>query len=164
GQSATGHDVYVAWGAGDSHTAVDLARSSDGGQSFAPPRRILSEATVPSLVSAGPQLAAGPRGLVCAVCDWTTRRDPSGDMVGEVIAVCSTDAARSFGAPVRLGAESAVIALPGGVRPNSGHAVAAPPQGDALYVGFPKPQPLTKHSDIVVTASYDRGRTWSKLV
>jgi len=67
GQTPAGHDVYVAWGAGDSHTALDLARSNDGGQSFAPPRRILGEARVPSLVSAGPQLAVGPHGLVCAV-------------------------------------------------------------------------------------------------
>jgi hypothetical protein len=164
GKTPAGRDVYVAWGASGSHTALDLARSSDGGLSFAQPRRILGEATVPSLVSAGPQLTAGPHGLVCAVCDWTTQRDPSGDMVGEVIAVCSTDAGRSFAAPVHLGSESAVIALPGGVRPNSGPTVAVSPQGDALYVAFPKHQPRATHSDIVVTASYDRGRTWSKAV
>src|SRR6516164_5378226 len=52
GQTPAGRDVYVAWGAGGSHTALDLARSSDGGLSFAQPRRILGEATVPSLVSA----------------------------------------------------------------------------------------------------------------
>jgi hypothetical protein len=164
GQAPAGHDVYVAWGAGDSHTALDLARSSDGGLSFGPPRRILAEAAVPSLVSAGPQLAAGPDGLVCAVCDWTTQPDSSGDMIGQVIAVCSTDAGRSFAAPVHLGSESAVIALPGDVRPNSGPAVAASPQGDALYVAFPTHQPRATHSDIVVTASYDRGRTWSRAV
>lgn len=164
GQTPAGHDVYVAWGAGDSHTALDLARSNDGGQSFATPRRILGEATVPSLVSAGPQLAAGPLGLVCAVCDWTTQRDSSGDMVGQVIAVCSTDAGHSFAAPVHLGSESAMIALPGDAKPNSGPTIAASPQGDALYVAFPKHQPRATHSDIVVTASYDRGRTWSKAV
>jgi hypothetical protein len=164
GQTPAGRDVYVAWGAGDSHTALDLARSGDGGLSFAQPRRILGEAAVPSLVSAGPQLTAGPDGLVCAVCDWTTHQDPSGDMVGEVTAVCSTDAGRSFAAPVHLGSESAVIALPGGVKPNSGPTVAASPRGDALYVAFPKHQPRAAHSDIVVTASYDRGRTWSRAV
>jgi hypothetical protein len=164
GQTAAGHDIYVAWGAGGSHTALDLARSTDGGQSFAPPRRILGEARVPSLVSAGPQIAAGPHGLVCAVCDWTTQQDPSGDMIGQVVAVCSADAGHSFTAPVHLGSESAVIALPGGVRPNSGPTVAASPQGDALYAAFPKHQPGAMHSDIVVTASHDRGRTWSKAV
>jgi hypothetical protein len=164
GQTPAGHDVYVAWGAGDSHTALDLARSSDGGQSFAPPRRILAEATAGSLVSAGPQLAAGPDGLVCAVCDWTTQQDSSGDMVGQVVAVCSTDAGRSFAAPVHLGSDSPVIALPGDVRPNSGPAVAVSPLDDALYVAFPRHRPGAAHSDIVVTASHDRGRTWSRAV
>lgn len=164
GQTAAGHDVYVAWGAGGSHTALDLARSNDGGQSFAPPRRILAEATAPSLVSAGPQVACGPAGLVCAVCDWTTRLDTSGDMVGEVVAVCSTDAGQSFAEPVRLGAESAVIALPGDVKPNSGPTVAASSRDDALYVAFPKHDPRAAHSDIIVTASYDRGRTWTTAV
>ena len=164
GQSPAGHDVYVAWGAGDSHTALDLARSNDGGQSFAPPRRILGEARAPSLVSAGPQLAVGPHGLVCAVCDWTTQQDSSGDMAGQVVAVCSTDAGHSFAAPVQLGSESSVIALPGDVRPNSGPTVAASPLGDAVYVAFPTHRPGATHSDIVVTASHDRGRTWSKAV
>ncbi len=159
-----GHDVFVAWGAGDSHTALDLARSDDGGQSFASPRRILAEATVPSLVSAGPQVAAGPHGLVCAVCDWTTQQDASGDLVGQVVAVCSTDGGRGFAAPVRLGSESSIIALPGDVRPNSGPTVAASPRSRALYVAFPRHQPGATHSDIVVTASLDRGRTWSKPV
>ena len=126
--------------------------------------RILAEARLPSLVSAGPQLAAGPHGLVCAVCDWTTQRDSSGDMIGQVVAVCSTDAGHSFAAPVHLGSESSVIALPGDVMPNSGPTVAVSPQGDALYVAFPRHQPGATHSDIVVTASHDRGRTWSKAV
>jgi hypothetical protein len=159
-----GNNVYVAWGAGASHTALEFTRSTDGGASFEPPRKILGEAATPSLVSAGPQLAAGPDGLVCAVCDWTTRQDSSGDLTGQVVAVCSTDAGRSFGAPVHLGAESAAIALPGGARPNSGPAVAVSSQGDALYVAFPTHTPGSAHSDIVVTASRDRGRTWSKPV
>ena len=75
GKTAEGHNVYVAWGAGTSHTALEFTRSTDGGESFEPPRRILGEAGTPSLVSAGPQVTAGPGGLVCAVCDWTTRQD-----------------------------------------------------------------------------------------
>jgi hypothetical protein len=163
-QTSAQHDVYVTWGAGNSHTALDLSRSSDGGQSFAPPRRILGEATVPSLVSAGPQLAAGLQGLVCAVCDWTTQQESSGDMIGQFVAVCSTDAGKSFAGPVHLGTESAAIALPGDVRPNSGPTVAVSPQGDVLYVAFPTHKPGAKHSDIVVTESHDGGGTWSKAV
>jgi hypothetical protein len=164
GRTPEGHNVYVAWGAGDSHTALEFTRSADGGASFEPPRRILGEAGISSVVSAGPQLAAGPDGLVCAVCDWTTQQDSSGDMVGQVVAVCSTDAGRSFAAPVRLGAESAAIALPGGVRPNSGPTVAASPRGDALYVAFPTHEPGSAHSGIALTVSRDRGRSWSKAV
>ncbi len=164
GQTPEGHNVYVAWGAGASHTALEFTRSTDGGASFEPPRRILGEARTPSLVSAGPQLAAGPDGLVCAVCDWTTEQGSSGDMIGQVVAVCSTDAGRSFAAPVHLGAESAAIALPGDIRPNSGPTVAVSPRGDALYVAFPTHKPGSAHSDIVVTVSRDRGRTWSKAM
>ena len=85
-------------------------------------------------------------------------------MVGQVVAVCSTDAGHSFAAPVHLGSESAVIALPGDVKPNSDATVAASAEGDALYVAFPKHHPGATYSDIVVTASHDRGRTWSKPV
>jgi hypothetical protein len=163
GQDPAGHDVYVAWGSGASHTALDFARSTNGGESFEPPRRILGESRTPSLVSAGPQVAAGPAGLVCAVCDWTTKQDSSGDLAGQVVAVCSTDGGRSFAAPAHLGIEAAAIALPGDVRPNSGPTVAISPQGD-LYVAFPTHKPGSAHSDIVVTASRDRGRSWSKPV
>jgi hypothetical protein len=166
GQSRTApqHNIYATWGAGAGHTALDFTRSANGGRSFEAPRRILAEASAPSLVSAGPQLAAGPHGLVCAVCDWTTQQDSSGNMFGNVVAVCSTDAGDSFAAPVHLGAEAAAIALPGGARPNSGPTVAVSPQSGALYIAFPTYKPGSAHSDIVVTASRDGGRTWSKTV
>jgi hypothetical protein len=161
GQTPHEHNVYVAWGSSASHTALDFRRSTDGGDTFEPPRRILAQASAPSLVSAGPQLASGPHGLVCAACDWTSQQDSSGNVIGQVVAICSTDYGHSFAAPVHLGSESAAIALPGGVRPNSGPTVACSPQGDSLYVAFTKRKAETRHSDIVVTASHDRGRTWT---
>lgn len=168
---ATGHGrtpsegiVYVVWGAGDARTApaLDISRSTDGGRSFELPRRILPPSPVPSAVSAGPELATGPGGLVCAVCDWTSKRESSGDVTGQVVAVCSTDWGQTFSAPVQLGSESSVLALPGDVMPNSGPTVAASAQGD-LYVAFSQRRSGT-HSDIVVVASHDRGRTWSHPV
>jgi hypothetical protein len=39
--------------------------------------------------------------------------------------------------------------------------VAVWPRGDAVYVAFVQHEPGATHSDIVVTASHDRGRTWS---
>jgi BNR repeat-like domain/TAT (twin-arginine translocation) pathway signal sequence len=164
GRTASERNVYVVWGAGNARTApaLDFARSTDGGQSFEPPRRILAASTVPSDVGAGPEIATAPGGLVCAVCDWTTKRESSGDQTGQVVAVCSTDWGQSFAAPVQLGSESSVVALPGGVMPNSGPTVAASAQG-SLYVAFPQHR-AGDHSDIVVVRSEDRGRTWSQPV
>jgi hypothetical protein len=54
GRALPGRNVYVVWGAGLSHTALDFTRSNDGGENFEPPRRILAEARVPSVGSAGP--------------------------------------------------------------------------------------------------------------
>ena len=164
GQTPSEHNVYVTWAEGDSKTALGFTRSTDGGTSFESPRSILAEASVLSVQSAGPELAAGPQGLVCAVCYWSTLPDPSGDMIGQVVAVCSTDGGNSFAAPVHLGSGASDIQLPGDVKPNSTPTVAISPDGNTLYVAFPTHQPGAVHSDIVVTASYDRGQTWSKVV
>jgi len=170
GQAPSEHNVYVAWATpGNSPadafgSALGFTRSTDGGKSFEPPRTILPASTAASETSAGPTLAAGPEGLVCAACDWTTMPDAPGDMIGQVVAVCSTDGGRSFAAPVHLGSESSWIQLPGDVKANGSPTVAISPHGDALYVAFTTHRPGAAHSDIVVTASRDRGRTWSKAV
>jgi hypothetical protein len=169
GRTPSEHNVYVAWAAASNSpsapiSALSFTRSTDGGRSFEPPRTILPGSANPSEASAGPELAAGPDGLVCAACDWVTMPDSSGDMIGQVVAVCSTDAGRSFAAPVHLGSESSWIQLPGDVKANGGPAVAISPRGDALYVAFTRHQPGALHSDVVVAASRDRGRTWSKAV
>jgi hypothetical protein len=161
---ATGADrhVYVVWGAGNK-SALDFARSTDGGETFEAARTILAnEGNTPAL-SAGPALAAGPNGLVCAVCDRMTKLDASGEVFSHVVAVCSTDGGRSFGPPVDLGEAAPIISLPGGVLPDSSPTVAAAPDG-ALYVAFTRHRPGAPHSDIVVTASHDSGRTWSQPV
>lgn len=163
GQTPSEHHVYAVWAAGSGTTALGFTRSTDGGKSFEPPRTILPESTVPSMDSAGPELAAGPQGLVCAVCYWTTQAHRSGDTIGQAVAVCSTDGGHSFAAPVELGSGASDIQLPGDVRPNSSPTVAATPNG-YLYVAFPKHQPGARHSDIVVVESSDGGRTWPKAV
>jgi hypothetical protein len=189
GQAPSQRNVYVAWagGADDRHpNDLGFTRSTDGGHSFEPPRTILRD-TRRSMLSAGPRLAAGPRGLVCAGCPEAAYQGPSGDMVAQMMAVCSTDAGQSFAAPVPLGWGTPVISLPatgsgpavaagnygkpppppppGGVIANgSDPAVAAAPHGDALYAAYTTHQPGAAHSDIVVTASHNRGRTWATPV
>ena len=188
GQTPSQRNVYVTWagGADNRHpTALGFTRSTDGGNSFEPPRTILTDHR-PSTMTAGPRLAAGPRGLVCAVCPEAPHDGPSGDVVAQMIAVCSTDHGQTFAAPVPLGWGTPQISLPangsgpaataggcrkppcsgkGGVLPNgSDPAVAAAPHGDALYAAYTTHQPGAIHSDIVVTASHDRGRTWTTPV
>ena len=170
GQAPSERNVYAAWAASTSisapsfGTALGFTRSTDGGRTFESPRTILPQAPTLSVESAGPQLAAGPDGLVCATCFWSTVPHRSGDFIGQVVAVCSTDAGRSFAAPVQLGSGVSDIQLPGDVKPNSSPTVAISPRGDALYVAFPTHDPGATHSDIVVSASRDRGRTWSRPI
>jgi TAT (twin-arginine translocation) pathway signal sequence len=174
GQTPAQRNVYVTWAGGADYLhRLDLGftRSTDGGHSFEPPRTILTDLR-PSNLTAGPRLAAGPRGLVCAACPEAAHfppgRFPPGrapDMVAQMMAVCSTDYGQSFAAPVPLGWGAAIISLPGGVFANgSDPAVAVAPHGDALYAAYTTHQPGAAHSDIVVTASHDRGRTWTTPV
>lgn len=162
GQTASQRNVYVVWAAQDSggNPALAFTRSTDGAQTFQSPRPILTDARA-SNGSAGGKLVAAAHGLVCAVCNVAVQQS-STDTVGRVMAVCSTDFGHSFAAPVDLGTEALDIGLPGGVNAKSDSAVAAAPNGDALYVGYTTHQPGATHSDILVTASHDRGRTWSQ--
>jgi hypothetical protein len=167
GQTPSQRNVYVAWAGGargDNPSDLGFTRSTNGGGSFESPRTILTD-NRPSNTSAGPRLAVGAHGLVCAACSEAAYQDSSGDTIAQMVAVCSTDAGQSFGPPVSLGSGSPRISLPGDVIANgSDPAVAAAPDGHALYAAYTTHKPGATHSDIVVTASHDRGRTWTKPV
>ena len=165
GQLPSQRNVYVVWASNHSEggDSVTMRRSTDGGMSYGPPRTIM-DARSPSVTSMGPKVAAGANGLVCVVGNAKGQFNSSGDVVARVLAVCSTNAGRSFAAPVDLGWESLDLSLPGDVIPNSDAKVAASPQGHALYVAFVRRRAGTNHSDIVIRASYNRGKTWSGAV
>jgi hypothetical protein len=165
GQTPAERNVYVAWAStrGPEGGSLAMRRSTDGGQTFEPARPILSDHR-PSLVSAGPRIAAGGGGLVCAVCDQVARPSPSGDIIGEAVAVCSTNGGATFGTPITLGSEVLDISLPGGVIANTGVAVGAAPNHSSLYAAFSTHTPGAIHADIAVRASHDGGRTWSAPV
>jgi hypothetical protein len=158
-------NVYVVWASNrnEGGDSVSLARSTDGGESFEASRTIL-DAHRGTTQSATPKVAAGGRGIVCVAADELSSWDSSGDLVGHAVAVCSTDGGASFGAPAPLGWETLDIRLPGGVLPNSGVTTAVSPDGRALYVAFSRHQRGAEHADVVVRASYDHGRTWSRPV
>ena len=161
GQTTSERVVYVVWAAGDK-SSLGFTRSTNAGETFEAPRMVLGDEAGITALSSGPAIAASPNGLVCVACDRTTRQDPSGEVVSQVVAVSSTNAGQSFGPPVTLGPASPIISLPGGVMPVGSPAVAAAPDGHALYVAFTRHQPGATHSDIMVTASHDGGRAWSE--
>jgi hypothetical protein len=153
-------NLYAVWVAED-QGGLGFSRSTDGGRSFEPPRLIQGQGDTSVSM---PMVAAGPDGLVSAVYEGPFQRNGLPDEIYAVEVVCSTDGGRSFGAPVTLGEEAAVISLPGNVQPVSGPAVAAAPRGDAVVAAFTTHHPGAGHSDIVIAASLDRGRTWSAPV
>jgi len=163
GQTLSERNVHVAWAGGSQGRVCSFTRSTDGGQSFEAPRTIIPVDETGVMTVAG-ELVGGAHGLVCAVAERHAHQDASGNTHAAVVAVCSTDGGKSFAAPVPLGTDWPFFNLPGGVMPNSGPTVAAAPSGDALYVAFTSHRPGAIHSDIVVTASHDRGRTWSQPV
>src|SRR5262249_7971882 len=188
GPAPSQRNVYVVWAGGaDDRPPNDLAfpRPTDGGKTFEPARPILARPP-PSAATRAPRLAPGPRGLVCAGCPEAAHLGPSGDVVAQMMAVCSTDAGHSFGAPVPLGWGSAVISLPAtgngpavaagsdgkkpppppsGVLPNgSDPAVAVAPHGEALYAAYTTHQPRAAPSAVVVPRPHARGQTWTNPV
>ena len=156
GQTLAERDVYVVWEVGDK-SALGFARSTDGGESFEAHRVILVDGGFPSL-------AAGPNGLVLAACDRMVRPGASGEVTGQVVALCSRDAGRSFGRPVLLGEDSPTIGLPGRIMQVGSPTAAIAPDGSALYIAFTRHQQGAVHADIVVTVSHDSGRTWSQPI
>jgi hypothetical protein len=88
----------------------------------------------------------------------------AGDLVGQAVVVCSTDAGKTFNAPIDLGWESIDMSLPDGVIPNAGVTVAAAPRSDALYVAFTSRRPGSTASQVLMAGSNGGGRTWSEPV
>ncbi len=165
GKAPADRNVYVVWASNQKEggDSVTMRRSTDGGLTFEPERTIL-DAHRNTTQSATPKVVAGANGLVCVAADDASYWAPSGDLIGHVAVACSTDAGETFAAPAQLGWESITMSLPGDVLPNAGVQAAAAPGRDALYVTFVRRQPRAAHSDIMVCASYDRGRTWSTPV
>src|SRR5262249_35613381 len=165
---------HAVWGAFH-HPAPGHPPGPDGGAPFAAARA--TRAADGTGIN-GPMAAAGRDGLVAAIyaisTDSPARSDPGGaaapgdskrgrggDTTMQIGVVCSANVGQSFAAPVTLGTSAFDIALPGDVHPGSSPAIAAAPNHRALYAAFVTHEPGAGHSDVMVTASLDRGRSWS---
>jgi hypothetical protein len=165
------HTVWVA----SEHQALGYSRSLDAGATFDAARSI--PAAEGTAINA-PMVAAGRDGLVAAIYavdDRGRSADPDaetvpddaqepGDTHMQIQVVCSTDTGQSFATPVTLGTSAFVIALDGDANPGSSPAIVAAPHHQTLYAAFVTRDPDADHSDVMVTASLDRGTRWTTPV
>ncbi len=145
--------------------------SVDGGASWHAGGRQAQPAAGPAGDDVTVAFGGNGRGYVCAArSGHGGNGNPANPDVNRAVYVWRTDdGGRTYSAPVTL-VEGIYSDHPwvaaGQDQASSGHNVyvAWGGGGDAIYVAFPTHRPGLVHSDIMVTASHDRGRTWSKPV
>ncbi len=157
--------LNVVWST-DENTKLGFARSTDGGRSFEPVRTI---AEAGGLVTASPMLAAGSDGLVCVIFGvFPTQKLTGGgkerrpQIIAPIRVACSTDYGLTFAAPIELGLGAMEMWVPGGASGLSLPMIAADRRSGVLYAAFTTRRPRAAYSRVVVSASWDRGRTWSR--
>jgi hypothetical protein len=158
-------NLNVVWST-DENTRLGFARSTDGGRSFEPARTI---AEAGGLLTAAPMVAAGSDGVVCAIfgvfptlTGGKRRRRP--EIIAPIRVACSTDSGQTFAAPVELGRGAMEMWVPGGASGLSLPTIVADRRHGVLYATFVTRRPRARYSRVVVSASRDRGRTWSRLL
>jgi hypothetical protein len=129
--------------------------SGDGGRTFARPRPI---DPVTGTRANLPVIAAGPGGAVHVAYFVLTAT------VGILTTVSSADYGETFAAPVSLGAITATGPAMSGITIKSGPTIAAAPGSDAVYAAMTSYDQAAGRSRILLFASHDAGRTWSRAV
>lgn len=164
--------LHVVWSNGSSSgvaTALDYARSTDGGRTFEAPRTI-------ARVSAGlgnPVVACGSPGTVYAVYGGGNGAlENATDVPMTVNVICSRDGGQTFAPPIELGRGQDLIAFPGlrieatgsspPARNSSLPAIAADPDTSLVCVVYTVHHPGAGHADAMLTISRDGGRSWTR--
>jgi hypothetical protein len=141
-------------------TALKYARSIDRGQTFDAPRTIASDAR--GLNDA--MVACGPSGSVYVIYraipapGTATHRLES---PATVTVLCSHDGGQTFERPVELGLTTFDISFPD-TDSNTLPTIAADPGSGLVYAAFTRHELGARHADILLAASRDGGRTWSR--
>jgi hypothetical protein len=138
---------------GTTHDGIALARSTDGGRSFAEPR-VLDDNGGAAVAS--PVLAIGPSGCLCIVYAALAR---SGGML--LRALSSADRGQTFAAPSDLVETESFAPNLGGVTAKSGPAIAASPSSDVIYAVATSFDDASGVSRLLLVQASAGGRVWS---
>jgi hypothetical protein len=160
--------VHVVWSEGNTaflSTDLAYARSTDGGRTFEAPRTIAHAAGGLGT----PMVACGPHGGVYVVyaAGSTAEAMPRAmtptqprETPTTVTVLCSHDGGQTFGRSVKLGRGTIDIAFPH-TYSDSLPAIAADPEGGLVCAVFTV-HATPGHADLLLAASHDGGRTWSR--
>jgi hypothetical protein len=157
--------AHVVWSQGSatgSTTDLLYARSSDGGRTFDAPRTIARRTTG----LGNPIVACGPPGTVYIL--YSAGRGAVGraapDSPSALTVVCSHDHGQTFQPPITLGRSTDYLSLPGlsGGTGSALPAIAAHPDRGLACAAFIDHAAGAIRAGVLLTASWDRGRTWSR--
>lgn len=164
--------VHVVWSNGSSSgvaTALDYARSTDGGRTFEAPRTLASV----RVGLGNPVVACGPRGTVYALYGaGNGALESATDVPMTVNVICSSDGGQTFARPIEIGHGQDLIAFPGlrvrrtgpspPARNSSLPAIAADAATGLACVVYTVHHPGAAHADVMLTISRDGGRSWTR--
>jgi hypothetical protein len=142
--ASTGSQVFVAFGSGD---VVQVARSDDGGATFAAPVALPAAGKMALGMRRGPRIAATRDAVLVA----TVAGAKGGGADGDIQLYRSTDGGRTFSAPL------VINDVPGAAREGM-HALAANDAGVVAIAWLDLRQTGTR---VFAAVSRDHGATWS---
>jgi hypothetical protein len=148
--------LHLVWYGTD---GVCYTRSTDGGRSFETARTL-----VPQPVVGWPMAAAGPDGTVHVAYAGQDRRS-QGQPGLPLLVISSRDNGRTFGTPVQVVVQSPMPNPPDGpAMGKSNPVIAVSPRDGTVYLASLRYRAGASHTDIMISASRDQGRTWETAV
>jgi hypothetical protein len=156
--------LYGAWTT-DANTRLEVRRSTDGGDTFEPPRTIATARGPNEAILASPSAAAGRSGTVyVSYGAWPPIVVPPARLRPEIVAPIrvarSADYGQTWGDPVELGNGVMEVRIAPDANSTGLPAIVASPYSPLVAVAFVTRDSGAPYTDVVVRVSRDAGDTW----